>query len=164
MLRQQGHLLDPVAGRMHCAPLPRADGATGHHRAGGAVAEPLHRRQAGQKRVGDRSIASAQGQADWRNADAAAKIKENAAQRAAGRKAIVDDNRRSGITTVRGTADELRERGIKVPRGDVWHPIAIKVTCALLGPWCRFGRGVRVAVQYVATGRRLPEAQRYDPV
>jgi hypothetical protein len=49
----------------------------------------------------------------------AEKIKENAAQRAAGRKAIVDDNRRSGITTVRGIADELRERGIKVPRGDV---------------------------------------------
>src|SRR3954469_2310652 len=59
------------------------------------------------------------------NADAVAKIKENAAQRAADLKGIVDDIRRSGITTVRGIAEELHTRGIRAPRGDTWHPAAV---------------------------------------
>src|SRR3984893_16719469 len=50
------------------------------------------------------------------NADAVAMIKENAVQRAADLRAIVDDIRRSGITTVRGMADELQARGIRAPR------------------------------------------------
>ncbi len=54
-----------------------------------------------------------------------AKIKANAAQRAADLRAIVEDIRRSGITTVRGIADELHSRGIRAPRGDTWHPTAI---------------------------------------
>ena len=56
------------------------------------------------------------------NEDAVAKIKENAAQRVADLKGIVEDIRRSGITTTRGIADELQARGIRAPRGDKWHP------------------------------------------
>jgi len=59
------------------------------------------------------------------NADAVARIKQNAAQRAADLKGIVDDIRGSGITTVRGIAEELHARGIKAPRGDVWHATAV---------------------------------------
>ena len=59
------------------------------------------------------------------NKDAVAKIKANAAQRAADLRAIVDDIRRSGITSMRGIADELHERGIRGPRGDTWHPTAV---------------------------------------
>ncbi|MGY3407261.1 DNA invertase Pin-like site-specific DNA recombinase [Bradyrhizobium sp. GM5.1] len=51
------------------------------------------------------------------NADAVAKIKENAVQRAADLKGIVEDITGSGITTVRGIADELHSRGIRAPRG-----------------------------------------------
>lgn len=59
------------------------------------------------------------------NADAVAKIKEDAAQRAADLKGIVEDIRRSGITSVRGIAEELHVRGIRAPRGDTWHPTAV---------------------------------------
>jgi DNA invertase Pin-like site-specific DNA recombinase len=59
------------------------------------------------------------------NADAVAKIKANSAQHAADLRGIVDDIRRSGITTVRGIADELHSRGIRAPRGDTWHPTAV---------------------------------------
>jgi DNA invertase Pin-like site-specific DNA recombinase len=59
------------------------------------------------------------------NADAVAKIKANAAQHAGDLRGIVDDIRRSGVTTVRGIADELHRRGIRAPRGDTWHPTAV---------------------------------------
>lgn len=59
------------------------------------------------------------------NAGAVATIKANAAQRASDLKAIVDDIKHSGITTVRGIAEELHVRGIKAPRGDTWHPTAV---------------------------------------
>jgi hypothetical protein len=45
-------------------------------------------------------------------------VKATATQRAGDLKAIVDDIRRSGITTTRGIAEELRARGIRAPRGD----------------------------------------------
>ena len=44
------------------------------------------------------------------NADAVASIKAKAAQHAADLRGIVDDIMRSGITTVRGIADELQSR------------------------------------------------------
>jgi len=59
------------------------------------------------------------------NADAVAQIKANAAQHAADLRGIVDDIRRSGITTVRGIREELQSRGIRAPRGGTWHPIAV---------------------------------------
>jgi hypothetical protein len=68
------------------------------------------------------------------NADAVAKIKENAAQRAADLWAIVEDIKRSGVTSVRGIADELHVRGIKAPRGDTWHPTAVSRLLSRLSP------------------------------
>jgi DNA invertase Pin-like site-specific DNA recombinase len=59
------------------------------------------------------------------NADAVANIKANATQRAGDLRAIVEDIRRSGVTSVRGIAEELRTRGIKAPRGDTRHPTAV---------------------------------------
>lgn len=59
------------------------------------------------------------------NAVAVASIKARAAQQAADLRAIVQDIKCSGITTVRGIADELHERGIRAPRGDTWHPTAV---------------------------------------
>ncbi len=50
--------------------------------------------------------------------DAVASIKAKAAQHAADLRGIVDDIKRSGITTVRGIADELQSRGIRAPLGD----------------------------------------------
>jgi len=66
------------------------------------------------------------------NAEAVAKIKANATQRAADLKGIVDDIRLSGITTVRGIAEELHVRGIRAPRGDTWHPTAVSRLLARL--------------------------------
>jgi DNA invertase Pin-like site-specific DNA recombinase len=58
------------------------------------------------------------------NADAVASIKAKAAQRAADLRGIVGDIKRSGITTIRGIADELQVRGVRAGRGDTWHPTA----------------------------------------
>ena len=58
------------------------------------------------------------------NADAVASIKAKAAQRAADLGGIVGDIKRSGITTIRGIADELQVRGVRAARGDTWHPTA----------------------------------------
>jgi DNA invertase Pin-like site-specific DNA recombinase len=77
------------------------------------------------KRLGNPNGARALKGTQVGNAQAVAKIKQNAAQRAADLMAIVDDIRRSGITTVRGIADELHVRGIRAPRGDTWHPTAV---------------------------------------
>jgi DNA invertase Pin-like site-specific DNA recombinase len=46
-------------------------------------------------------------------------------RRAGDLKAIVEDIKASGITTVRGIADELHARGIRAPRGDTWRPTAV---------------------------------------
>jgi hypothetical protein len=51
-----------------------------------------------------------------------AAVKANAEQRAANLRAIVDDMRGQGITSVRAIAAELNERGILTPRGGSWHP------------------------------------------
>jgi DNA invertase Pin-like site-specific DNA recombinase len=59
------------------------------------------------------------------NEDAVASIKAKAAQRAADLRGIVDNIKRSGITTVRGIADELQARGVRAARGDTWHPTAV---------------------------------------
>jgi len=59
------------------------------------------------------------------NADAIASVKAKAAQHAADLRGIVDEIKRSGITTVRGIADELQSRGIRAPRGDTWPLTAV---------------------------------------
>lgn len=59
------------------------------------------------------------------NAEAVATIKANASQRASNLQVIVEDIRRSGITSVRGIADELHARGIRASRGDTWHPTTV---------------------------------------
>ena len=59
------------------------------------------------------------------NAQAVAKIKANAIQRAQGLFWIVEDITGSGVTTVRGIAEELNRRGVHAPRGNAWHPTAV---------------------------------------
>jgi DNA invertase Pin-like site-specific DNA recombinase len=56
------------------------------------------------------------------NQQAVAAVKTKAEQHAANLRAIVDDLRSQGFTTVRTIAAELNERGILTPRGGVWHP------------------------------------------
>jgi Recombinase len=46
----------------------------------------------------------------------------NAERRAANLRAIVDDLRSQGITSVRAIASQLNERGIPTPRDGAWHP------------------------------------------
>jgi DNA invertase Pin-like site-specific DNA recombinase len=79
------------------------------------------------KRLGNPNGARALKGKQVGNAEAVAKLKATAAQRAGAGdlKAIVDDIKASGITSVRGIAEELRVRGIKAPRGDIWHPTAV---------------------------------------
>jgi DNA invertase Pin-like site-specific DNA recombinase len=68
------------------------------------------------------------------NTEAVTKLKATAAQRAGDLKAIVDDIRRSGITTTRGIAEELHVRGIRAPRGETWHPTAVSRLLSRLSP------------------------------
>jgi DNA invertase Pin-like site-specific DNA recombinase len=56
------------------------------------------------------------------NADAVAAVKASAEQRAENLRAIVDDMRSKGLTSVRALTAELNERGILTPRGGEWHP------------------------------------------
>jgi DNA invertase Pin-like site-specific DNA recombinase len=77
------------------------------------------------KRLGNPNGARALKGKQVGNAEAVAKLKATAAQRAADLKAIVDDIKRSGITSVRGIAEELYACGIRAPRGDTWHPTAV---------------------------------------
>src|SRR4029077_9786051 len=59
------------------------------------------------------------------NAEAVARIKEKAAQRAIDLQGIIEGIRRSGVTSIRGIAEELNRQGIAAPRGDTWHPTAV---------------------------------------
>jgi hypothetical protein len=56
------------------------------------------------------------------NKQAVAVVKANAQHRAANLRAIVDDLRSQGFTSVRTIAAQLNERGILTPRGGAWHP------------------------------------------
>jgi len=56
------------------------------------------------------------------NKQAVAAVKVNAAHRASNLRAIVDDLRSQGFTSVRAIASQLNERGILMPRGGAWHP------------------------------------------
>ena len=59
------------------------------------------------------------------NADAVAKIKAIAAQRASDLAGIVSALQASGHTTVRSIAEALNDQGIPAPRGAKWHPTAV---------------------------------------
>jgi hypothetical protein len=56
------------------------------------------------------------------NQQALAAVKASAAHRAANLKAIMDDLRSQGITSVRAIAAQLNERGILTARDRSWHP------------------------------------------
>jgi DNA invertase Pin-like site-specific DNA recombinase len=86
------------------------------------------------KRLGNPNGAHALKGKQVGNTEAVAKLKATAAQRAADLRAIVEDIQRSGITTVRGIAAELHTRGIKAPRGDIWHPTAVSRLLHRLSP------------------------------
>ena len=59
------------------------------------------------------------------NAEAVARIKTKAAQRAMGLQGIIAGIKRSGVGSVRAIAEELNRRGISAPRGGLWHPTAV---------------------------------------
>jgi DNA invertase Pin-like site-specific DNA recombinase len=77
------------------------------------------------KRLGNPNGARALKGKQVGNTEAVAKLKATAAQRAVDLRAMVENIQRSGITTVRGIAEELHARGIRAPRGDTWHPTAV---------------------------------------
>jgi len=56
------------------------------------------------------------------NKQAVGAVRANAEQRANNLRAIVDDLRSQGITSVRSVAAQLNERGILTARGGSWHP------------------------------------------
>jgi len=66
------------------------------------------------------------------NAEAVARIKTKAAQRAMGLQGIIAGIKRSGIGSVRAIAEELNRRGISAPRGGLWHPTAVARVLARL--------------------------------
>lgn len=59
------------------------------------------------------------------NAEAVAKLKEEAVRRATDLQGIIDGIKRSGVASVRAITDELNRQGISAPRGGVWHPTAV---------------------------------------
>ncbi|WP_027525570.1 recombinase family protein [Bradyrhizobium sp. Ec3.3] len=59
------------------------------------------------------------------NAEAVAKIKEKAAQRAIDLQGIIEGIKRTGATSVRAIAHELNQQGVRAPRGGLWHPTAV---------------------------------------
>lgn len=59
------------------------------------------------------------------NSEAVAAIKLKAQEHAANLRAILDDVRAQGITSVRKVAQELNRRGIITPRGGEWQPTTV---------------------------------------
>ncbi len=56
------------------------------------------------------------------NKQAVAAVRANAEHRAANLRAIVDDLRSQGFTSVRSIAAQLNERDVLTARGGLWHP------------------------------------------
>ena len=56
------------------------------------------------------------------NKEAVAAVKAKASHRASNLRAIVDEIRAQGATSVRSVAAELNARGVLTPRGASWHP------------------------------------------
>jgi len=92
------------------------------------------------KRLGNPNGARALRGKQVGNADAVAKLKANADQRANDLRFIVQDIRTKGHTTMRAIAAELHKRSIAPPRGDAWHPTAIaRLLMRLETPECQVG-------------------------
>jgi DNA invertase Pin-like site-specific DNA recombinase len=66
------------------------------------------------------------------NAEAVARIKEKAAQRAMDLQGIIECIKCMGITSVRAITEELNRQGIRAPRGGDWHPTAVSRLLARL--------------------------------
>jgi hypothetical protein len=82
------------------------------------------------------------------NAEAVARIKEKAAQRAMDLQGIIEGIKGTGTTSVRGITEELNRQGIAAPRGD-WHPTAVSRLLARL-------QGRAVSTPLVANGAQGP--------
>jgi hypothetical protein len=52
-------------------------------------------------------------------------IKAHAQERAQNLRAIIEDVKAAGITSVRAIADELNHRAILTPRGEQWHATSV---------------------------------------
>lgn len=52
-------------------------------------------------------------------------MKENAQKRTEDLKPIIEDIKESGVTSVRGIALELNQRGILTPRNKQWHATSV---------------------------------------
>jgi DNA invertase Pin-like site-specific DNA recombinase len=59
------------------------------------------------------------------NREAVAAIKAKVRNRANDLRAIIDDLRGQGISSIRATAEELNRRTILTPRGGHWHPTSV---------------------------------------
>lgn len=62
---------------------------------------------------------------DLGNEKAVERIKEKAQEFAEDLKAVVEDIKAGGVSTVRGIALELNRRAIRPPRGDRWYPSSV---------------------------------------
>ena len=82
------------------------------------------------------------------NADAVAKLKADATQRALDLAGIVNSLRARGLTSGRSLAEALNDQGIRAPRGDTWHPTAVSRLLKRLS-----AHGASVAAQ-TRTGER----------
>jgi DNA invertase Pin-like site-specific DNA recombinase len=67
------------------------------------------------------------------NSEAIAAVKANASKHAEERRAIVERIQADGITTARGIAKALNERGVLTPRGGSWHAASVQRLLGRLG-------------------------------
>jgi hypothetical protein len=59
------------------------------------------------------------------NKEAVAAVKQKAQEHASNLRAIVEDIRAQGITSIRKIAEELNNRAILAPRGGEWQPTTV---------------------------------------
>jgi hypothetical protein len=69
---------------------------------------------------------------EWTQGVAA--LKARAQERASNLRAILDDVRQTGHTSVRDIAAELNRRAILTPRGGAWHPTSVVRLLERLAP------------------------------
>jgi hypothetical protein len=109
-------------------PLPAdADGVRGQ--AGGRADQRAHQGRAAAKarglQLGNPNGARALRGKQIGNHAAVTRIKAGTRERADNLRAIVEDIRHQGETSVRAMADALNDRAILTPRGGRWHPTSV---------------------------------------